>query len=65
VTAEVFDLDGRVVRTLARDEEFPAGREDLRWDGRAAGDRPVPDGMYFLEVHAEAGSAVRRVLVIH
>ena len=65
LTAEVFDLDGRLVRTLARGREFPSGREALRWDGRTEADQAVPDGMYFLEVHAEAGSAVRRILVIH
>ena len=46
VTARVYDLAGRQVRTLA-DRSFPAGEHDLRWDGADDQGRPMARGVYF------------------
>lgn len=54
-TAEValFDLQGRLVRTLASGP-YAAGVQTVEWDGRDDGGRPVGSGVYFLR-SASAG----------
>lgn len=44
-TLSVFDLAGRLVRTLA-DADLPAGRHRLDWDGRDAHGRNVAAGIF-------------------
>ena len=59
VSAEIVDAGGDVVRTLTEDEERPAGRLVLRWDGRDAAGAVVPDGPYRLRVSlADAGRTI-------
>ena len=49
VTARVFDVSGRLVRTLA-DRNFQAGEYDLYWDGTDDGGRQMERGVYFTQV---------------
>jgi hypothetical protein len=63
VDAEVVDLAGRRVRTLASSREFAPGPNRLDWDGRDAAGRPVPAGVYLMRVRAGGESAVQRVVV--
>jgi len=49
VTARVFDVSGRLVRTLA-DRTFQAGEHDLFWDGTDDGGRQMERGVYFTQV---------------
>jgi len=57
VTARVYDLGGRVVRTLSVGP-LAAGRHTLSWDGRADDGRPAASGSYLLSV--DDGRAARR-----
>jgi len=55
VTARVFDVSGRLVRTLA-DRNFPAGEHDLYWDGTDDGGRHMERGVYFTQLkYAKTG----------
>jgi hypothetical protein len=47
VFAQVVDLQGRVVRVLARSEHYSAGRHELTWDGRNESGKRVGPGIYF------------------
>jgi uncharacterized repeat protein (TIGR02543 family) len=58
-TVEVLDVAGRRVATLARGT-WPAGPHELRWDGRDTGGSAVRAGVYFVRLHAGAGTRVRR-----
>jgi len=49
VTARVYDVSGRLVRTLV-DRNFPAGEHDLYWDGTDDGGRQMERGVYFTQV---------------
>lgn len=49
VEIKVFDVGGRLIRTLA-DRGFKAGEHDLVWDGTDNGGRPVARGVYFTQV---------------
>ena len=43
----VFDILGRKVRTLLRDESHPAGFYQTTWDGRDETGRTAGNGVYF------------------
>jgi len=61
---EVFDLNGRLVRTLVRDN-LAAGRHDAVWTGLDQAGRSVASGTYFYRLTAADGSVQsgRMVLV--
>jgi hypothetical protein len=63
VSAAVFDMEGRLVRTLSRDEELPAGVHSLRWDGRGEGGKLVANGVYLVTVRAGAFAGSSKVIV--
>ena len=52
VTVKIFDVSGRLVRTLADGQMFKAGRVDpaLTWDGLDNGGRQVARGAYFVSI---------------
>jgi hypothetical protein len=49
VEVKVFDISGRLVRTLA-DRQFAPGKYTLTWDGVDNGGRQVARGVYFTQV---------------
>jgi len=64
VSAQVLDLLGHRVRTLATDREFPPGTQALGWDGRSDAGVEMPSGVYFVEVRARAQREARRVALL-
>ena len=48
---EVYDLQGRKVRTLVSGERA-AGRHEVEWDGRNDASRQVASGVYLLRLSA-------------
>ncbi|MFO7651239.1 MAG: C25 family cysteine peptidase [bacterium] len=54
VRVAVYDVSGRVVRTLVNGE-MPAGTHSLRWDGRDEGGRRVANGTYLFKAETGAG----------
>ncbi len=63
VDLEIFDIAGRRVRTLVADT-LPAGRHDIRWDGRDAGGRPVNAGTYFYRLRCGGACATHRLVLV-
>ena len=64
VTAQIFSVDGRLIRTLAEGVEFGAGLRTLSWDGRGAAHERLFGGIYFERVRAGAESDVRKILIM-
>lgn len=64
VDVSVYDVAGRLVRTLASGA-FAGGDAAIVWDGRDSGGRPSPAGVYFYRVSSESGArgAARAVLL--
>ncbi|HKK72936.1 MAG TPA: FlgD immunoglobulin-like domain containing protein [Candidatus Krumholzibacteria bacterium] len=59
----VFDARGRHVTTLV-DTALPAGRHEVRWDGRDTAGRVAASGVYFVRLSgADVGQAHRLVLL--
>ncbi len=63
VTAQVFALDGSLVRILQRGRQAP-GDYSLLWDGKNEGGKIVARGVYFIRVVAPDTDETRNVLVI-
>jgi hypothetical protein len=64
VTVEVFDLAGRVVRTLAANETLAVGAHELVWDGASVAGTPVQAGIYLVRVTAGAESATGKLVLL-
>src|SRR6185436_7767686 len=60
VSAEVLDLAGHRVRTLATEREFSPGPQVLGWDGKNDAGVRLPSGVYFVEVRAGTHVEARR-----
>jgi hypothetical protein len=52
VELAIYDVNGRVVRTLVSVERQPAGVYQVEWDGRNQAGLPVASGMYFYRLQA-------------
>ena len=66
VNLSVFDLGGRLVRTLV-DTEMEPGTYEAVWDGHQdrAGGRVVSSGAYFMRLTAGGRSFTHRLVIIH
>ncbi len=62
VDAVVFDVQGRLVRTLIARRTLPAGPQRLEWDGRRADGREAGSGVYFVRVEAGTARTVTKVV---
>ena len=54
VEVSVFDLSGRLVRTLRHQEEVGAGEYEIEWNGEDEAGHRVPPGVYGLRFHVQA-----------
>ena len=63
VSLEVFDVSGRLVRTLAH-RAFPAGRHQVEWDGSGDHGGRVAPGVYLSRFRAGDFEATRRIVLI-
>jgi hypothetical protein len=62
VRLDVFDVRGRLVRTLVRSDLGP-GHHRVHWTGDDAAGRPLPSGLYFYRLRA-GGETFERALVL-
>ncbi len=63
VRVEVFDVGGRLVRTLA-DSVLERGRHELVWDGKDASDKDVSSGVYFCRLDAPGFSSTMKMVLL-
>jgi hypothetical protein len=64
VTRSLFDLKGRVVRSLLRGRELPAGEHRLHWDGRGTGGAELPSGIYFARLEFGSQSVTHKMTLV-
>ncbi len=60
-TLRVYDVDGRLVRSLPVGDH-PAGWQSFTWDGKSAGGRPVAPGVYWLRLENRGEQSAIRVV---
>ena len=64
VRLRVFDLSGRLVRTLIDDEDYSTGSHEVQWLGRSDSGRRVSSGTYFYRLDAGEYSETKRMALI-
>jgi 1,4-alpha-glucan branching enzyme len=62
-TLRVYDVSGRLVRTLV-DDVYPRGRHEVRWDGRNNRGQGVASGVYFYRLVVREFAETRRMVLI-
>ena len=60
----IFDLKGRLVRTLLADRLLPAGAGEAVWLGRDDRGREAPSGVYFYRLTAEGFTQTKRMTLV-
>jgi parallel beta-helix repeat protein len=63
VRVDLFDLSGRIVRTLMDATDARAGVYDLSFDIGSGGEASLPQGLYFYRIQTSAGVAMGRFVV--
>ena len=63
-TVAVFDVQGRLVRTLA-EKQLGAGIHTLEWDGSSSTGATVSSGVYLVRLVSPEGAWTHRVTLIH
>jgi hypothetical protein len=64
VSIKVFDLQGRLVRTLIEAQPFAAGSHEVRMDGRGEAGQPLSSGVYFYRVETRDGNVMGRIAIL-
>ena len=60
---EIFDLTGRLVRTLIEAEK-EAGNYRVEWNGRDSRGREVPSGIYFYKLTSNEKSLIKKMILL-
>lgn len=63
VELTIFDIQGRVVRTLVASSKTP-GRHEVVWNGRDDTGRPVASGVYLYQLRAGEKRETRKMLLL-
>ncbi len=63
VTMRVFDLSGRLVRTLAN-EEMAAANHSVIWDGTDGNGQPLGAGVYFCRLEAQGQVLTQKIMMV-
>lgn len=64
VRLQVYDVSGRLVRTLVDGLLQTAGRQEVLWRGLDDAGRPQPSGVYFYRLEAGGSSATQRMTLV-
>jgi hypothetical protein len=66
VTLDVYDLQGRRVRSLIDGDTFEPGHSHrVSWDGRTQGGTRVPGGIYFARITADGRTETRKMTLLN
>jgi flagellar hook assembly protein FlgD len=64
VSLRVFDVSGRLVRTVLDGEVVAGGRREVIWDGRDKNSQQVAAGVYFYRLDADGYSETKSMALI-
>lgn len=64
IEAKIFDVAGRLVRSLDLEGDVDAGARAIRWDGRSQGGRSASPGVYFLRVRQAGHTQARPITIL-
>jgi hypothetical protein len=64
VRIRIYDVSGRLVRTLLDEVRDPGVYRDVRWDGRTDDGRSASSGVYFVRLQAGRIDQVRKMVLL-
>lgn len=64
VSLKIFDIQGRLVRTLLHDQFCPAGAYERIWDGRNQLGQPVSSGEYLCRLETSSVVRTQKMLLL-
>ena len=64
VSVRIYDVTGRLVRTLVNDEMYSEGTHNVTWDGLGNGRQPVASGNYFYTLEWGQFRHARQMILI-
>jgi hypothetical protein len=64
VWLDIFDVSGRLVAELIRDQEYPSGRHDLTWNGTDTDGAPLSSGVYYCRLQAGKVTLAQKILIL-
>ncbi len=63
-SVRIYDVKGRLVRTIMPDEYLHPGEYDLGWDGNDDSSMPVSPGVYYCKLQIEERTLTKRVILL-
>jgi hypothetical protein len=64
VSLAIYDVRGRLVRSLVEAESLPAGEHLRSWDGRDEGGAPLASGIYFARLRSGGHALTRKITLL-
>jgi hypothetical protein len=64
VKVQLFDAQGRLIRTLADQPSAAAGYHDVAIDGRDANGKGLASGIYYIKIHSVDGTEAKAVTIL-
>jgi hypothetical protein len=64
VTLRIYDVSGRLVRTLVNEMQEPGNRYTVTWDGRNGFGRNVSSGIYFCRLTTGTRTSTRKMVLL-
>jgi flagellar hook assembly protein FlgD len=64
VSAQIYDVTGRLVKTLHEEQMVQPGSHSLSWDGTTSLGGRAASGVYLLKLRAGEAQFVERVVLI-
>lgn len=64
VDLAIYDLSGRLVRTLARGDRLAAGDHTMAWDGRSDAGKDLPSGVYLVRFESGGVESAHKITLM-
>jgi hypothetical protein len=64
VDLAIYDLAGRLVRTLARGDRLPAGDHAVAWNGRSDAGAELPSGVYLVRFESGGVESAHKITLM-
>ena len=65
VSVRIFDVHGRLLRSLAQEELQGAGSHVVSWDARTLRGVKVESGVYFIKVSTDKQTRTRKIVIVN
>jgi flagellar hook assembly protein FlgD len=62
--ALLFDIHGRLVRTILKDARLPAGTHEFTFDGKTDRGAQISSGVYFYRVESTDGRSEGQIIIL-